>query len=94
MKTWGRLPEVALLVCVVGTAACSDGGSDNGARDGGSSTGGERNTTCAAGASDGEVREPVFIANLPSQTSWYASPVIALLARRAHRKRPIARYSM
>jgi hypothetical protein len=68
---------VALLLAFVGTTACSSGGNDNGPRGGGSSTGGERNAICAAGEPEGEVQEPVFIANLAGQTSWYASPVIA-----------------
>jgi hypothetical protein len=36
-----------------------------------------RNAICAAGEPAGEVQEPVFVANLRGQTSWYASPVIA-----------------
>ena len=76
MKTWGRTRRVALLLSFVGTTACSSGSND-GPREGGSSTGGERNAICAAGEPTGEVQEPVFIANLRGQTSWYASPVIA-----------------
>jgi hypothetical protein len=74
MKTWRRAHVVALSL--LGTMACGTGG-DNGPRSGGSSTGGERNPICEAGEPEGEVREPVFVANLPGQTSWYASPVIA-----------------
>ena len=77
MTTWGRLREIGPVLCLVGTTACSGGGDDDGPRDGGSSTGGERNAICAAGESRGEVQEPVFVANLRGQTSWYASPVIA-----------------
>ncbi len=44
---------------------------------GGSSTGGERNPICAAGQSSGEVAVPRLMMNLPGQTSWYASPVVA-----------------
>lgn len=77
MKTWGRTGEIALLLLFVATTACSSGGNDNGPRGGGSSTGGERNAICAAGTPAGEVREPVFVANLRGQTSWYASAVIA-----------------
>ena len=77
MKTWGRMRRVALLFSFVGATACSVGGSEDGPRRGGSSTGGERNAICAVGESRGEVQEPVFIANLAGQTSWYASPVIA-----------------
>ncbi|MBW2687192.1 MAG: VCBS repeat-containing protein, partial [Deltaproteobacteria bacterium] len=76
MKTWGRTRRVALLLSFVGTTACSSGSND-GLRQGGSSTGGERNAICTAGEPTGEVQEPVFIANLRGQTSWYASPVIA-----------------
>jgi len=43
---------------------------------GGSSTGGERNPTCNAGQSAGEVQAPQFVANLQGQTSWFASPVV------------------
>ncbi len=77
MKTWGRMRGVALLFSFVGATACSAGGDEDGPRGGGSSTGGERNATCAAGESRGEVQEPVFVANLTGQTSWYAAPVIA-----------------
>ncbi len=77
MKTWGRMRGVALLLSFVGTTACSSGGNNDGSRDAGSSTGGERNAICAAGDPRGEVQAPVFIANLQGQTSWYASPVIA-----------------
>ena len=77
MKRWGfaRVGVVALSLVIV--AACSDQGAEGRPRSGGSSTGGERNAICAAGASEGEVEAPVFVANLRGQTSWYASPVIA-----------------
>ena len=77
MKTWGCTRRVALFLSFVGATACSSGGNNDGSRDGGSSTGGERNAICAAGEPAGEVQEPVFVANLRGQTSWYASPVIA-----------------
>jgi len=77
MKTWGRARGVVLFLSFVATTACSDGGKESASRDGGSSTGGERNAICAAGDSGGEVQEPIFIGNLGGQTSWYASPVIA-----------------
>ena len=77
MKTWGRVRGVVLFLSFVATTACSDKGNDGASRDGGSSTGGERNAICAAGDSGGEVQEPIFIGNLGGQTSWYASPVIA-----------------
>jgi len=76
MKAWGRTRRVALLFSFVGATACSVGGNEDGPR-GGSSTGGERNAICAAGESQGEVQEPVFVANLTGQTSWYAAPLIA-----------------
>jgi hypothetical protein len=44
---------------------------------GGSATGGERNPVCLAGTSPGEVARPQFLMNLPGQTSWYASPLVA-----------------
>jgi FG-GAP-like repeat len=77
MKAWGRTHEVALFLSFVGVLSCSSGGDSDAPRDGGSSTGGERNAVCAAGESQGAVQEPVFITNLRGQTSWYASPVIA-----------------
>jgi hypothetical protein len=77
MKTWGCTRRVALFLSFVGATACSSGGNNDGSRNGGSSTGGERNAICAAGEPAGEVQEPVFVANLRGQTSWYASPVIA-----------------
>ena len=77
METCRRTREVALFLSLVAATACSGGGNNDGARNGGSSTGGERNAICAAGDSGGEVQEPVFVANLRGQTSWYASPVIA-----------------
>ena len=40
-------------------------------------------TTAAAGGS-GPVQAPVFVRNLAGQTGWYASPVIADLARMPH----------
>ena len=77
MKTWGRTRRGALFLSLVATGACSGGDSGSGSRDGGSSTGGERNAICAAGDPAGEVQAPVFVANLRGQTSWYASPVVA-----------------
>jgi len=77
MKTWERTRRIALFLSFAATTACSGGGGNSGSRDGGSSTGGVRNAICAAGEPAGEVQEPVFVANLRGQTSWYASPVIA-----------------
>jgi len=77
MKTWGRTCRGALFLSFVVTTACSGGDSGSGSRDGGSSTGGERNAICAAGDPAGEVQAPVFVDNLRGQTSWYASPVVA-----------------
>ena len=51
-----------------------DSGSDNGASDEGSSTGGERNVTCAAGVSEGEVCGGVAAAVL--------CPMLDLIERR------------
>jgi hypothetical protein len=39
-------------------------------------TGGDTNPVCNAGASAGDVREPVFVKNIPGQTGWFASPVV------------------
>jgi hypothetical protein len=60
-----------------GSTGNGSGGSHGGGTGGGSSTGGARNAICTPGESLGEVQEPVFIGNLPGQTSWYASPVVA-----------------
>jgi len=77
MFVWGRTRGVTLFLAMLGAMACSNGINDEGPRTGGSSTGGERNAICAAGESQGEVQEPVFVDNLRGQTSWYAAPVIA-----------------
>ncbi|MGB5286635.1 MAG: VCBS repeat-containing protein, partial [Polyangiales bacterium] len=69
--------RLTLLVSLLGALSCSNGINDDGPGTGGSSTGGERNAICATGDSGGDVREPVFVANLRGQTSWYASPVVA-----------------
>ncbi|MDX9720007.1 MAG: VCBS repeat-containing protein [Myxococcota bacterium] len=60
----------------------------------GSQTGGERNPTCEAGQSVGEVQEPVFVKNLPGETSWFAAPAIADLDGDGHNELVAAYYSI
>jgi hypothetical protein len=60
----------------------------------GSAIGGERNAVCAAGQSAGEVRKPQFLMNLPAQTSWFASPVIADLNNDGKKELIAAYYSV
>ncbi len=72
---------MGLMAMLLTVAGCGGGSSTNGFSStgslDGSSTGGERNPVCSAGQSNGEVRRPVFVRNLPGQTSWFASPVVA-----------------
>jgi hypothetical protein len=63
-----RVVFIALAAALVGCGGGVTGG--------GSSTGGQRNPVCEAGASEGEVQAPVFVRNLRGQTSWFASPVV------------------
>ena len=77
MLAGGWLRRIALIFSLGWMTACSGSSSEDGPRRGGSSTGGERNATCAGADSEGEVQEPVFVANLPGQTGWFASPVVA-----------------
>lgn len=60
-----------------GVGASGSGDFSSSGTSSGSSTGGERNPVCTAGVSDGEVQQPVWVANLSGQTSWFASPVLA-----------------
>ena len=71
------------------TLAMSCGGGGGGASPGttpggGSSTGGTTNPVCGLGTSTGAVQAPVFLRNIPGQTSWYASPVVADLDKDGH----------
>ncbi len=87
-----RIPSAALsglllALCTALVIGCSGGSGSSGNQQGpgisnslpagGSATGGERNPVCAVGQSAGEVAAPRFWMNLPGQTSWYASPVVA-----------------
>lgn len=65
---------LSLLACGGGGGG---GGSSSGSDDGGSSTGGETNPVCAEGTSTGPVQAPQFVRNIPGQTGWFASPVVA-----------------
>ncbi len=53
--------------------ADGDGDAD---RDGGSTTGGDRNPTCEAGATPGGAQTPTFVRTLRADTGWFAAPVI------------------
>jgi hypothetical protein len=88
------LRGVVLIFSLGWMTACSGSSLEDGPRGGGSSTGGERNATCAGADSEGEVQEPVFVANLPGQTSWYASPVIADLDGDGNQELVAAYYSV
>jgi hypothetical protein len=90
-----RLVTIGLLSCLslacgdddadVGPAR--DGGNGDGDadadadvdRDGGSTTGGDRNPTCEVGAAPGDGQAPTFVRNLSADTGWFAAPVIATL---------------
>jgi hypothetical protein len=75
---------------------------------GGSTTSGEKAPTCKAGTSAGDagtpageagtsasaVQKPVFVKNLPGETSWYASPVVADLAGDGKKELVAAYYSI
>jgi hypothetical protein len=56
----------------------SGSGGGNGSPDpgGGSTSGGEVTPVCTAGESAGPVQAPVLLANLATQTSWYAAPLV------------------
>lgn len=68
-------------ILALATCACSDSGSGSAGSEHLSrpdaSTGGTRNPTCTAGASAGEVQEPMFVRNIAGETSWFASPIVA-----------------
>lgn len=88
---------ILLISCLV--TACSGGGGaatggNVGGVTGGSSTGGETNPVCTAGSSSGAVSKPVFVRNVPGQTSWYASPVVADLNGDSTRKIIATYYSI
>ncbi len=79
--------SACVFILLAGWAAligCGGGGGSSESVNGGgeapvegNATGGERNPVCVAGTSGGEVGRPQFRMNLPGQTSWYASPVVA-----------------
>jgi hypothetical protein len=60
----------------------------------GSTTGGERNPTCSAGASSGEVQAPQYQYSLQGQTSWFASPIVFDLDGDGSRELIAAYYSV
>ena len=60
----------------------------------GSATGGVRNPVCASANSAGDVILPQFVMNLPGETSWYASPVIADLDDDGRKELIAAYYSV
>jgi VCBS repeat protein len=63
----------ALSLC----AACGSGRITAGPPRAGSSTGGQTNPVCAAGANPGKAQAPVFVRNVPGQTGWFASPIVS-----------------
>lgn len=87
MRPGAMLALLALLASGCGgddddaSGADGGGGGDgdgdgDGDRDGGSTTGGDRNPTCEAGATPGEWQSPAFVRNLPADTGWFAAPVM------------------
>ena len=76
-----------LLLCCAGCGADDEG-------DSGSTTGGERNPTCSAGTSSGEVQAPQYSYSLQGQTSWFASPIIQDLDGDGSRELIAAYYSV
>ena len=66
-----------IAVVSLGLSGCNSDSDGPALVTGGSSTGGERNPICTSGQSRGKVVAPQFLMNLPAQTSWYASPVVA-----------------
>ena len=71
---------IILLNCTGGNSSPDQANNTNQTNDNlssGSATGGERNPVCTSGDAAGEVGMPQFVMNLPGQTSWYASPLIA-----------------
>jgi hypothetical protein len=75
-----------------GGSATSPGGGGTGT--GGSSTGGATNPVCVAGISKGPVQRPQFVRNIPGQTSWFASPVVADLDHDGNNKLIAGYYSL
>ncbi len=69
---WGAV----LLLWLAGCSSASDDGAGI-VITGGSSTGGARNPVCGTRRSGEEVAAPRLLMNLPGQTSWYASPLVA-----------------
>jgi hypothetical protein len=68
----------ACLVLGCGGGQGGSGSTGSGSSGGnGSTTGGLTNPVCTAGVSSGAVQAPVFVKNLPGQTGWFASPVVA-----------------
>ena len=61
---------------------------------GGSATGGERNPVCTAGGGSAAVQAPQFVRNIPGQTSWFASPVVADLDGDGENELVAAYYSL
>lgn len=66
-----------LFGCSGGGGSSSGNGPPPSSAGGGSSTGGLTNAVCTAGVSTGEVQRPIFVRNIPGQTGWFASPVVA-----------------
>jgi hypothetical protein len=77
-----------------GAGSATSGPTGSGAGVGGSTTGGTKNPTCKMGTSAGAVQAPMFVKNLPGETSWFASPVLADLDHDGKRELVAAYYSL
>ena len=77
-----------------GAVGGTGGGGGSGAAAGkGGSAGGPITPTCKAATSGGAVQAPVFVKNLPAETSWFASPVVADLDHNGKKYLVAAYYS-
>jgi FG-GAP-like repeat len=68
-----------LVALLAGLAACGSGRTAFDRARGASSTGGLTNPVCVAGAHPGTTQAPVLVRNLPGETGWFASPLVANL---------------
>jgi hypothetical protein len=77
--------------------ATSNGGtgtSGGATSNGGAGTGGAPVATCNAGTSLGAVQKPAFVRNIPGETSWFASPLVADLDHDGKNELIAAYYSL
>ena len=59
-----------------------------------STTGGDTNPICGTGTSATPVQQPAFLRNIPGQTSWFASPLVADLDGNGEREIIAAYYTL